>query len=372
MNPFLVKSYNGPKYFCDRDKEIESLVSAVDNGRDIMLFSLRRMGKTGLLKHLEYQYIDHSELLFVYFDIYYSVKLSDFVNHFGTAVIKKLEKTPAKIFKRITSFVKSVMPSVQVNPVTMETEINFNIQNEEDARVSLEQIFEMIASSKKRIIVAIDEFQQISVYPEKNVEALLRTYIQRINNLNIIFSGSSKHLLTAMFASKSRPFYQSAQPMELGAIDHEKYIDFIHHHFTSNGKHIEKRDIASMIKMLRFHTYYIQYFCNKMYASGRRKLTSEFIILTLKDILKEHEAYYFRFRDLLTTHQFSLLKAVAKEDKIAQPTSLPFLKKHSLPAVSTVGSSLGVLLTKEFLYKDRGVYFVYDVFFSLWLKSIYY
>ncbi len=371
MNPFLIKSYEGPKYFCDRDKELSDLVSAVDNGRDVMLFSLRRMGKTGLMKHLEYQYKDHSELLFVYFDIYYSVKLSDFVNLFGTAVIKKLEKTPAKIFKRITSFVKSVMPSVQVNPVTMETEINFNIQNEEDARISLEQIFDMIANSKKRIVVAIDEFQQISVYPEKNVEALLRTYIQRTNNMNVIFSGSSKHLLTSMFASQSRPFYQSAQPMELGAIDHEKYIDFIHYHFSSNGKSIDKSDIASMIKMLRSHTYYIQYFCNKLYASRRRKISSELIVLTLKDILKEHEAYYFRFRDLLTDNQFSLIKAVAKEDKIAQPTSLPFLKKHGLPASSTVGSALNVLLNKEFLYKDRGDYFVYDVFFSLWLKSIY-
>ena len=371
MNPFLIKTYHSPKYFCDREDETDKIVSALDNGRDVMLFSLRRMGKTGLMQHLGHHYKSNTDVIFVYFDIYFSTKLSDFVNLFGTAVIKKLEKTPAKIFKRITSFVKSVMPSVQVNPVTMETEINFNIQNEEDAKVSLSQIFDMIASSKYKIIVAIDEFQQISHYPEQNVEAFLRTYLQKINNVNVLFSGSSQHLLTGMFASKSRPFYQSAQPMELGPINQKEYVRFIKHHFESNGKAIQEEDILSFIHILRSHTYYIQYLSNKLFASAKRKITPDLINITLNDILKEHEAYYFRFRDLLTEQQFLIIKAIAKEDHVLKPTASAFLRKHKLAAASTVSSGLGALITKEFLYKDKRGYFVYDVFFSLWLKSIY-
>lgn len=371
MNPFLVKTYHSPQYFCDREDETEGIISAMDNGRDIMLYSLRRMGKTGLIRHLNHHYASKIDTEFVYFDIYHSIQLSEFVNIFGTAIIKALDKTTAKMFKRITSFVKSVMPSVQVNPITMETEINFHIQNEEDARVSLAQIFELIAKSKKKIIIAIDEFQQIDQYPEKNVEALLRTYIQNINNLNVIYSGSSKHLLTAIFASKNRPFYQSAQPLELGPIDEQKYIQFIFDKFQSAGKHIEKEDIHSFVKLLRNHTYYIQYLCNKLYASGKRKITPELINYTLFDILKEHEGYYFRFRDLMTDQQFLLLKALAKEDKVEKPTASSFLKKHMLPAASTINSAIKALEKKELVYKDGKNYFVYDVFFSIWLKSVY-
>lgn len=371
MNPFLIKTYHSPQYFCDREDETEKIISALDNGRDIMLYSLRRMGKTGLMSHLEYQYKDNNDVEFIYFDIYHSMQLSDYVNIFGTAVIKTLDKSPAKIFKRITSFVKSVMPSVQVNPITMETEINFHLQNEDDAKVSLAQIFSMIATSKKKIIVAIDEFQQIMEYPEKNVEAILRTYMQKINNVNMLYSGSSKRLLTGMFATKNRPFYQSAQPLELGPVEEGKYVSFIQKKFMANGKAIEKEDIVSFMNLLRHHTYYVQYLCNKLYASGRRKITAELINYTLFDILKEHEGYYFRFRDLMTDQQFLLLKAVAKEDKVEKPTAVAFLKKHMLPAASTINSALKALDKKELIYKDKGGYFVYDVFFSLWLKSVY-
>jgi len=371
MNPFLFKDYKGPLYFCDRENETSKIISAIENGRDMMLFSLRRMGKTGLLKHVEHHYRDNKNVVFIYFDIYFSTNLIEFVNLFGTAVITKLEKTKSKIYKRVSSFVKSVMPSVHINPVTFETEINFNVQNKEDAQITIAQIFDLIKSSKKKVVLGIDEFQQIANYPEKNVEAILRTYIQSIGNLQVVFSGSSKHLLTNMFTSQSRPFYQSAQPMELGPIDEQKYIDFIHYHFTNNGRKINKEDILHILNILRHHTYYVQYLCNIIYSSGKRNLTPVVINEAIREAISDHEGYFLRFRDLLTENQFAVLKAIAKEDKFARPTASDFLKRHRLPATSTVNSAIRALEQKEFLYKHNGFYFVSDVFFSLWLKSIY-
>ena len=51
-NPFLVSGYQGPDYFCAREKETEELASALANGRNVCLVSPRRMGKTGLILHL--------------------------------------------------------------------------------------------------------------------------------------------------------------------------------------------------------------------------------------------------------------------------------------------------------------------------------
>ena len=53
-NPFLITGYQGPDYFCDREKETASLMSALKNGRNITLISPRRMGKTGLIKNVFY------------------------------------------------------------------------------------------------------------------------------------------------------------------------------------------------------------------------------------------------------------------------------------------------------------------------------
>ena len=53
-NPFLITGYQGPDYFCDREKETASLMSALKNGKNITLISPRRMGKTGLIKNVFY------------------------------------------------------------------------------------------------------------------------------------------------------------------------------------------------------------------------------------------------------------------------------------------------------------------------------
>lgn len=370
MNPFLIKGYVSPEYFCDRETETLNIISALENGRDILLFSLRRMGKTGLIRHLEYEFKSNSDVEFIYFDIYQTTQLREFVNVFGSAVVNALEKTPTKIIKQITSFMRSVMPTFTVNPVTMETELDFHIQNNEQAKISLNQIFDLINKSGKKVIVAIDEFQQISVYPEQNVEAILRTHIQQINNLNMLYSGSSKHLLTAMFAAKNRPFYQSAQPLDLGPISTEPYIQFIKVKFENKGMQIDEESIIFILEKLRFHTYYVQYLCNKLYGSNHKNIGIDIINQMLFEILKENESYYFRFRDLLTDNQFSLLKAIAKEDKVEKISADNFLKKHELPAASTVNSAVASLEKKEFIYKEESQIFVYDVFFNLWLKLL--
>ncbi|MBF4213444.1 ATP-binding protein, partial [Pseudomonas donghuensis] len=66
---------------------------------------------------------------------------------------------------------------------------------------TLKEIFDYLGSSEKRCYIAIDEFQQIAEYPEKGVEALLRSYIQFLPNVNFIFAGSKQHVMQEMFTS---------------------------------------------------------------------------------------------------------------------------------------------------------------------------
>ena len=44
-NPFIIKGYQGPEYFCDRRDETRRLISAIENGRDVTLMAPRRYGK---------------------------------------------------------------------------------------------------------------------------------------------------------------------------------------------------------------------------------------------------------------------------------------------------------------------------------------
>ncbi len=51
-NPFVVGRYVSDSYFCDRESETALLIKQVVNGRNVALISPRRMGKTGLVRHL--------------------------------------------------------------------------------------------------------------------------------------------------------------------------------------------------------------------------------------------------------------------------------------------------------------------------------
>ena len=62
QNPFIISGYISPEYFCDREEETARMLNAIENGRHITLFSPRRMGKTGLIRHLFYQSCEKEEI----------------------------------------------------------------------------------------------------------------------------------------------------------------------------------------------------------------------------------------------------------------------------------------------------------------------
>jgi AAA+ ATPase superfamily predicted ATPase len=369
-NPFLVKGYISPEHFCNRELETDKIISAIENGRDLTLISPRKMGKTGLIYHVLNQKQIKEKYYTVYCDIYQTCKLSDFVTVFGNAVINQLEKTPEKILKKIKRFFSGLAPSFSFNPITFQAEIDFKIVNPQEAEKTLQQIFALIEDSKKPVVIAFDEFQQITDYPEKNTEALLRTYIQHLVNTRIIFSGSSKHLLSAIFSDYNRPFYQSTQLLTLPKINRNDYSGFISGKFSAAGRTIDEKAVSHILNITRTHTYYVQYLCNRLYESRIKKINKEVVDKILLNILYENEGYYFTYRNLLTTQQFLLLKAIGKEDGVAQPSSKGFILKYGLGTTSTVASAIKSLLSKDLIFKEDDKYVVYDVFFSLWLKFL--
>jgi len=175
-------------------------------------------------------------------------------------------------------------------------------------------------------------------------------------------------MLMEMFGDYQRPFYQSAEILNLGKINRKVYAEFINFHFGKRGRTLESEAMDLILNLCEIHTFYVQFLCNKIFGSNIRKITPELVIKTMIHILKEQEVIYVNYRNLLTKHQFDLVKAIAVEQRVNKPTSKNFIKKHDLSAASTIKTSLNSLLTKEMIYKDEEGYKVYDVFFAQWLR----
>ena len=105
---------------------------------------------------------------------------------------------------------------------------------------TLDEIFSYLNNAGKPCLIAIDEFQQITKYADDpNIEAALRTHIQRCSNAHFVFSGSHRHLMGAMFTSPARPFYQSVTLINLPPISVDKYAEFCLKHFERVSKHLD-------------------------------------------------------------------------------------------------------------------------------------
>ncbi|MBN2167503.1 MAG: ATP-binding protein [Marinilabiliaceae bacterium] len=370
-NPFLLTGYVSPEYFCNRIEETERLKNAIENGRNITLLSLRRMGKTGLIKHFFYEYAKISlKTRLLYVDIMPTNNLNDFIRELGKAILLEEQKRSANYFTKIKDIISSINGKLTFNPLTGAPELELGFKPSEESITDLGILFDYISKQKNNYVIAIDEFQQITYYPEKGIEALIRSYSQQINNVQFIFSGSNKHLLMSMFSDYGRPFYQSTEIVVLERIKKDEYVDFVYKHFVNSKKVIQKMDIEDWIDIYDVYTFYVQYFFNKLYSTGIKTITYELMHSIAWEILKEREYIYFNYKNLITVSQFNLIKAIAKEGRIDTPNAGWFIQKYHLVQPSSVSRGIQSLLDKEMIYKDEFGYKVYDLFFSQWLAQL--
>jgi AAA+ ATPase superfamily predicted ATPase len=370
-NPFLLKDYVSPEYFCNREIETENIIKYAQNGLNTSLISIRRMGKTGLLHHVLHQFKVNKMGIGIYVDMYDTTNLRDFTNQIATGILNAFpEKDP--FWKKAFQVIKKLRPIMSIDELSGLPELSLDYSRDKQFENTLMDLFHFLEQQDQPVLLLIDEFQQIASYPEKNMEAILRTKIQTLKNVHFVFSGSSPHILTEMFYSYKRPFYQSTQALFLKKIEREDYQKFITYHFEKNKRTITEEALDFIFEFTKTHTFYTQFLCHRIYLFGGKKITLEIAHKQAMEILKLNEEVYFQYRNMLTPSQWKLLQAIAKEEKVEQITASAFIKKYDLGAASTVKRSLDSLLKTEMIYaeqeKERKYYVVYNCFFSRWLQ----
>lgn len=366
-NPFVYKGYDGPAYFCDREKETENLISALKNGRNITLLSPRKIGKTGLIKHA-FNRISSTEkdAVCIYVDIFSTQNLHDFVQVLGAAIVDEALRREKSLMSKVLDAFKAWRPVVTVDVLTGMPSLSLNIDSTSD-EYTLKSIFDYLKSSKKKVYVAIDEFQQVAYYPEKGTEALLRSHVQ-FSNAGFIFSGSRQHLMAEMFNSPQRPFYQSTEFMNLQPIPEDAYYEFASRFFEAKKGSLSQEVFHDIYQRFDGYTWYIQLMMNRLYE-GNKRITelhqaTDAIIAVLATLTPQYEM----LMTFLTSNQVNLLKAIAKEGKVEQPQSNEFVKRNDLPGPSSVKAALDVLVDKELVYTQPDGYIIYDRLLNLWLQ----
>lgn len=373
INPFIVTGKIAPEYFCDRVTESARLIKSITNGNNLVIISPRRMGKTGLIQFC-YDKPEISKEYYTFFiDILHTSSLREFTYLLGKEIYESLLPHSRKMAKLFIQTLKSIMGKFGFDPMSGLPVFNMELGDIERPEYTLDEIFQYLSHADKRCIVAIDEFQQIAKYPERNIEALLRSHIQKQENSNFIFAGSERHMMQEMFSSAARPFYHSADILELKAIAPEIYIPFVVNHFKQCQRKVDAANVEKVYNLFKGHTYYMQKTFNEAFADTPEgaECTIETIRRAINEMIASNDTIFREILSNIPEKQKTLLYAIAKEGEAEHITSSEFIKRHSLTSASSVQSAARKLLDKDLVTEADKTFSVTDKLFAMWINKIY-
>ena len=369
-NPFVYQGYEGPDYFFDRTEETENIISALRNGRNVTLISPRKIGKTGLIRHVFHQLESAgNDAICIYSDIFATKNLQEFVETIGKAIVEDALQREKTFASKVMDFFKGLRPTFSPDPMTGLPTVTLNVVPVQ-AELTLKSLFAHLESLDKRVYLAIDEFQQVAYYPEKGAEALLRSHIQFMHNVRFVFSGSKMHMMEEMFLAPNRPFYQSAQLMTLSPLHEEIYYDYASRFFEQKRGLLGKDVFMRMYRSFDGYTWFIQAVLNRLYEQEKKVEADAQVADAIMFHVNSMAPHYQTVFSFLTDNQRCLLRAIASMGIVKQPQSVEFIRNYNLPSSSSIKSALEVLVEKELVYQTLEGYIVYDRFFSIWLKRL--
>ena len=154
VNPFKFGTVVENSFFTDRQNELQHIKSVLNSENHLILISPRRFGKTSLVVKA----LRESNRKNIMLNLQSVVSTEDF----AARLLKEIFKIYK--FEKVKHFIKNfrIVPTISLNPMTDGVDVS--IMPMVDNRVLIEDVFALlqaIASEEDRLIVVLDEFQEI-------------------------------------------------------------------------------------------------------------------------------------------------------------------------------------------------------------------
>lgn len=369
-NPFVVGRYITDYYFCDRKEETKFLIKQINNGRDVTLISPRRMGKSDLIHHFFNTPEVKENFKTIFIDIYATTSLTEFTALLSRQIFNLIKKDKS-FFKKAFDTFRSLRPLAKIDAISGEPAMELTISSIQQPDLTLNECFEYLEKSETPFIIAIDEFQQIAHYNSSGIEAKLRTLIQQCKKTRFVFAGSEQSLMTEIFNSPNKPFYQSCISMSLSPIPKDKYISFACSLYTDYNKLFNENLFEKIYDRFEGVTWFVQMMMNEVFALtpiGERP-EEDSIETAEGNIIGTQSFNYAEIMARLSVRQRELLNAIARHPELSNEiTSSEFLTASGFKTASMVQAALRGLLKTGIVTNKRGGYVIYDNFFKRWIE----
>ncbi len=359
-NPFHYEGFALEEQFYGREAELLKLQKLVNNSSNLLLYSKRRMGKSSLIKELMHR--NDENFYTIYCDIFDIASKEEFASILLKALAKTHRGDLKTIVANLKKYFKRISFGITVDPNTAEISYAPRLEGLDFSEM-IEEFFEglFLLSKEKRVIVAIDEFQQIALLDTK-IDALLRKYMQEPHNISYIFAGSKRHSLTSLF-TYSAPLYEMATHMELGGLDSESVLTYASQFLSLNEEVVEY-----LITLCDHETKLMQHILHILYSTYKGSvITPAMIEHALDEIIGDKSSSYTLLYDTFSLTQKKAFKIITSD--IEAIFSLDTLKAYNIQKAS-LNSALKQLYSKEIIDKEEDKWFVPDRTLELWGKRM--
>lgn len=355
--------------FTDREAETKRLKANFEHGVNTLLISNRRIGKTSLVRHVG-RLVNPKKATVVYLDIFDCRSEYDFYNKLATAVLQQTSSKIDSILQNAKNFLSRVSPKISMGPdLTSEFSLSLGITPKEYAPEQILELAENIAKKqKKRIVVCIDEFQQIGEFPDSlSVQKRLRGAWQLQQNVSYCLFGSKKHLLTNIFQNKSMPFYQFGDVIYLGVISTEDWVPFICDKFRKHGLRIDKELASRICGEVENYSSYVQQLAWLVMLHTEREVTSEIIDTAMNELIAQNAALFMQQTEGLSSYQMNMLRAIAAGIHNGF-LSQEVLETYRLGTKSNIPRIKKALIDRDIVEQRETGLYISDPIFNKWFR----
>jgi hypothetical protein len=371
--PFIFGVATSGDNFTDREKETARLLSNFQHGVNTVLISPRRWGKTSLVKKAS-KLAESNRMRIVYLDIFSCRTERDFYNAFAAAILKQTSSRFEELMENAKIFLSRISPRFTVGPDPMSdfsVSLEMNPKNEDVDEILL--LPQKIAEKKGiRIVVCIDEFQQIAEFKDsKMFQKRLRTVWQHQQSVSYCLFGSKKHLMNELFEKRSLPFYKFGDAIYLPKISTADWVAYICERFESTGKHISEDMAERICTAVDNHSSYVQQLAWLVWVQTKEKgtATEQNFVDAHQDLIDQNTPLFDKQTESLSAYQFNFLLALA-DGVHSEFTSAEILQKYHLGSSANVSIVKRALIKKELIETEGKQVYLADPVMRLWLSQM--
>ena len=368
-NPFVFGRAAEGTYFTDRDEDAKRLTANLTHGIHTILISPRRWGKTSLVKKVINE-VKNPDIKFVFIDIFLCKTEYDFYKTFANEVVKQTSSKLEEWVETAKSFLSNISPKFSFGSDPMnDFVISFEWTPKDNTEKEILQLPQKISQKKNvRIVVCLDEFQQIADYEDSVIfQKKLRSVWQHQQDVTYCMFGSKKHLMENIFNDKSMPFYKFGDMMFLKKIPTEEWVPFICNKFRETSKTVTEQQATRICDLTENLSSYVQHLAWLVWYKADKVVTNKDIDVALDDLLEQNKIFFQREIEQLTEFQYNFLKALA--NGVSSGFSRKeVIKKYRLESSANIQSIKRSLLKKDLIDIDGQTVTFDDSLFKLWIQ----